>query len=58
MERYAPLGKKMITNFKYQILKDNRKKASIGEKGELILIGENVGKGYYNNINETKKIFF
>ena len=34
MERYAPLGKKMITNFKYQILKDNRKKASIGEKGD------------------------
>ena len=51
--------KKMITNFKYQILKDNRKKALVGEKGELILIGENVGKGYYNNMNETKKkIFF
>ena len=58
MERYAPLGKKMITNFKYKILKDNRKKTSIGEKGELILIGENVGKGYYNNMNETKKKFF
>ena len=48
----------MITNFKYKILKDNRKKTSIGEKGELILIGENVGKGYYNNMNETKKNFF
>ena len=57
MSRFAPLGKKMISKFKYKII-DNGQKVNTGNKGELILEGENVGKGYIKNIKETKKRFF
>jgi len=56
IKKYAPLGRKMIKKFKFYILNKN-KKSNFNEKGELILCGENVGKGYYNNIIETKKRF-
>lgn len=58
MKRYAPLGKKMINKFKYEIIKSDGKKAVNGKKGELILKGVNVGLGYLNNKFETKKRFY
>lgn len=54
--KYAPLGKKMIKKFDFYILNKN-KKTKLGEKGELVLCGPNVGQGYYNNKLETKKRF-
>ena len=54
--KYAPLGKKMINKFKYYILNKN-KKCRPNQKGELVLCGENVGKGYFNNPVETRKKF-
>ncbi len=56
MIKYAPLGKKMIEKFKYYILNKN-KKCRPNQKGELVLCGENVGKGYFNNPAETRKKF-
>ena len=56
INKYAPLGKKMIEKFKYYIFNKN-KKSQLNEKGELVLCGENVGRGYYNNPEETKKKF-
>ncbi len=55
MKRFAPFGKKMTKNFFYIIHKPKKyKKNSIGE---LLLGGDNVGKGYFNNKNETNKKF-
>ena len=56
IKKYTPLGKKMIKKFGFYIINDNQK-VKKNQKGELILTGENVGKGYFNNPTETKKKF-
>jgi D-alanine--poly(phosphoribitol) ligase subunit 1 len=51
-----PLGK-MIPNFSCLILDENGSAASDGEVGELCLLGPNVGKGYYNDLEKTHTSF-
>lgn len=55
--KYAPFGKKLIKNFYMLILNEKNRKVKNGEIGELIIGGDNVGAGYYNLPNETKKFF-
>lgn len=59
MKRFAPLGKKLIENFKY-IIWDEHKKNQINRPnkiGELLIGGENVGLGYFNDPKMTKEKF-
>jgi len=57
IEKYAPFGKKLIENFYMIILNKKNKVVKKGQIGELIIGGKNVGAGYYNLPNETKKYF-
>ena len=58
INRYAPFGKKLIQNFKY-IIWNNEKNREIEKKeiGELLIGGENVGLGYFNEPELNKKYF-
>jgi D-alanine--poly(phosphoribitol) ligase subunit 1 len=56
MQKLSPLGKKLSNNFNYMIMKNNRV-CKIGEVGELVISGYNVGKGYYKNNEETANKF-
>jgi len=51
-----PLGK-IASNFSYLILDDNGNEVAFNEIGELCLLGPNVGKGYYNDVERTRKSF-
>jgi D-alanine--poly(phosphoribitol) ligase subunit 1 len=51
-----PLGK-IADNFSYLILDDNHNKAAPNDAGELCLLGPNVGKGYYNDMERTREKF-
>ena len=52
LDSYPPLGK-INQNFDYLIIDEN----SISDHGELCLLGPNVGLGYYNDDEKTKKKF-
>ena len=55
MKRFAPFGTKLAKNFFYIIEKiKNSKNKNLGE---LLIGGDNVGKGYFNNPKETKEKF-
>ena len=56
MQKLSPLGKKLSNNFNYTIMKNNRI-CKIGDIGELVITGCNVGKGYFNNGKETANKF-
>jgi D-alanine--poly(phosphoribitol) ligase subunit 1 len=47
-----------IENGKLVVVDENNKELPIGEKGELIIIGESVSPGYFNNKEMTDKHFF
>ena len=53
---YAPLGK-IADIFNYKILDDKNKKALDNKIGELVLSGPNVGHGYINDKENTKRSF-
>ncbi len=53
---YAPLGK-IADIFYYKILDDKNKKVPNDQIGELVLSGPNVGHGYINDKEITKKNF-
>jgi len=57
MNSLAPLGQGLIENFSYLIIADDNNSVIDNEIGELILCGEHVAKGYYNNTDETSKCF-
>ena len=57
MKKLSPFGRNLAKNFKYLILNENNKQASIGRIGELYIGGDNVGNGYYNLPKETKTKF-
>ena len=58
MNKFAPLGKKMIKIFDYSIVDGNLKKVKKGVCGNLLLHSQNVGIGYINNKEENIKKFF
>jgi D-alanine--poly(phosphoribitol) ligase subunit 1 len=58
MNKFAPLGTKMIKNFSYSIVDKNNIKVKKGERGNLLLHGKNVGIGYINNEKENEQKFF
>jgi len=53
---FPPLGS-MINNFSYIILDKNNDNTPEDEFGELCLLGPNVGKGYYNDLDMTNRSF-
>ena len=52
-----PIGYAM-DNCKIYFVDESGKKVKEGEKGELIICGDSVSTGYYNNPEMTKKVFF
>lgn len=53
---FPPLGR-VANNFSYFIIDDANKLIKNGDVGELCLMGPNVGKGYYNDIERTQEFF-
>lgn len=53
----SPIGK-AISNFNIYILNKNGKVMPPYTLGEIVVIGDGVAKGYYNNIEETNNSFF
>lgn len=51
-----PLGS-MVPNFSSKILRDDGSLCSEGETGELVLLGPNVGLGYYGDKERTEQSF-
>lgn len=51
-----PIGK-ACENMRIVIITDDNKKAKVGEKGELCVIGSGVALGYWNNPEQTAKAF-
>jgi D-alanine--poly(phosphoribitol) ligase subunit 1 len=49
IKRFAPLGNSLAKNFKYFIVNKKLKPIQKGEIGELLIGGENVSMGYFNN---------
>lgn len=47
-----------IDNCELNIVDEQGNKLEDGEKGELIVVGNSVSKGYFNNVETTKKVFF
>lgn len=56
MNNLAPLGI-INPNFDYIIVDKDMQSIQSGEKGELCLIGPNIGLGYYNDIDRTSTSF-
>ncbi|TQR41752.1 amino acid adenylation domain-containing protein [Paenibacillus popilliae] len=48
---------KPIYNMKIYIVNDENKLCPIGVKGEIIVSGEGVGRGYWNNVDKTNDSF-
>jgi len=57
MNKLAPLGV-INPNFDYLIMNEHSTEVEAGEKGELCLIGPNVGLGYVNDKERTNNSFF
>jgi D-alanine--poly(phosphoribitol) ligase subunit 1 len=56
LQGLPPLGS-IANNFSFMILDDENKAVAPGETGELVLLGPNVGKGYYNDSARTAASF-
>jgi len=56
-EKSLPVGYPM-SNCKLKIVDDNGNEVKEGEKGEIIIIGPSVSKGYFNNEEKTNESFF
>lgn len=56
-EKSLPVGYPM-ENCKIKILDENGNEVKEGEKGEIIIIGPSVSKGYFNNKEKTDEVFF
>lgn len=51
-----PIGK-ILADGKYKILKDG-KEVKEGECGELVVVSDSISNGYFNNKEQTEKVFF
>ena len=56
MNGIPPLGK-LLDNFDYIIIDEKNKEVSSDVIGELVLMGDQVGSGYYNDNKKTKGSF-
>ncbi|MEG2270518.1 MAG: D-alanine--poly(phosphoribitol) ligase subunit DltA [Bacilli bacterium] len=52
-----PIGKSKPGTF-LKIIDTDGKEVKEGENGEIIIIGDTVGDGYFNNLENTQKAFF
>ena len=57
MTKFAPLGNKLIENFFFKIVNSKNQEVNLGNSGELLIGGPNVGCGYFGNKIETDKKF-
>lgn len=55
-EKTLPVG--VIKQDCSVIITENKKMLGEGEKGEILIVGDSVGIGYYNDEEKTKKSFF
>lgn len=56
-EKSIPVGYPM-KNCKIKIVNDIGEELEEGNKGEIVIIGASVSKGYYNNIEKNKQVFY
>lgn len=56
-EKSIPIGYP-IDNCQLDVVDEQGNKVVEGEKGELIVIGDSVSKGYFNNLDMTNRVFF
>ena len=57
VERSLPIGYPMKTSI-VKIVDENGDVVKDGQKGEIVIIGPSVSKGYFNNEEKTQKSFF
>lgn len=56
-ERDLPIGY-ILTDGEYKIVGDDNCQVAEGETGELVVISNSISKGYFNNLEQTEKVFF
>ncbi|WP_092924701.1 D-alanine--poly(phosphoribitol) ligase subunit DltA [Romboutsia hominis] len=56
-EKSLPVGFPM-ENCKIKIIDEEGNELSEGEKGEIVIIGPSVSKGYFNNEEKTNEVFY
>jgi D-alanine--poly(phosphoribitol) ligase subunit 1 len=56
LQGLPPLGQ-IAANFSFLIVNEQDEVVPEGATGELCLLGPNVGKGYYNDVDRTKAVF-
>lgn len=53
----VPVMKDPIQNFEVHIVDQNKQKVPVGVKGEILLAGPCVGRGYFNDAKKTEEAF-
>lgn len=56
-EKNLPIGY-ILPNSIHHIVDESGKDVANGEKGELVVISDSISSGYYNNPEQTNKVFF
>ncbi|MGL4572622.1 MAG: D-alanine--poly(phosphoribitol) ligase subunit DltA [Clostridium sp.] len=56
-EKSLPVGVVMETT-KIKIIDEDGKEVEDGEKGEIVIIGDSVSKGYFKNEEKTNEVFY
>ncbi len=56
-DKNIPIGRP-LDGILIKVIDENGREVPEGEKGELVLMGEQVSPGYYNNDEITKKVFY
>lgn len=52
-----PIGE-VFSTVSYRVENANRTPCAPGEKGELVVVGENISNGYFNDLEKSEEVFF